>query len=201
MNFSSLDLHIQYTYLLTTNLYYIVLQKNLSPRFYRAQMQLTKVSELKIIRTSGKTLSVADMFSRSFTKNELQLNQLKHKQLPLKIDFAILQNNSLTPVHYLIQHEKILPHHKHDSHPIFADYGTDQFSISINDKGNDIIVKLLDSFLFKSITPVQNKYKTPARNVTNPYINNPYSLILLMSLLMMMTIYTLESQSLLQFFN
>ena len=55
---------------------------NLSPRFYRAQMQLTKFSKLKTFHTPGKNLSVADMLSRSFTKAELQLNQLKHKQLP-----------------------------------------------------------------------------------------------------------------------
>ena len=34
---------------------------NLSPRFYRAQMQLTKFSKLKIIHTSGKNLTVADI--------------------------------------------------------------------------------------------------------------------------------------------
>ena len=33
---------------------------NLSPHFYRAQMQLTKFSKLKIIHTPGKNLSVAD---------------------------------------------------------------------------------------------------------------------------------------------
>ena len=116
---------------------------NLSPRFYRAQMQLTKFSKLKIIHTPGKNLSVADMLSRSFTKAELQSNQLKHKQLPPQIDFALLQDNTLKPVQYLIKHEEILPHQKHDSHPILADYGTDQFSIRINDKGNDIVVKPL----------------------------------------------------------
>ena len=46
----------------------------LSPRFYRAQMQLTKFSKLKSIHTPGKIISVADMLSRSFTKTELQLN-------------------------------------------------------------------------------------------------------------------------------
>ena len=82
------------------------------------------------------------MPSRSITKTELQLNLLKHKQLPPQIDFAILQNkSSSSPVHYLMQHEEISPHQKHDSHPIFADYGTYQFSIPINDKGNSIIVK------------------------------------------------------------
>ena len=41
---------------------------NLSPRFFRAQMQLTKFSKLKIIHTPGKHVSVADMLGRSFTK-------------------------------------------------------------------------------------------------------------------------------------
>ena len=84
--------------------------------------------------------------SRSFTKTELQLKQLKHKQLPPQIDFGILQNNSLPPVQYLIQQEEVLSHQKHDSHQNLADYGTDQFSIRINDKGNDIIVKPLNSY-------------------------------------------------------
>ena len=126
-------------------------------------MQLTKFSKLKIVHTPGKNLSVADMLSRSFTKAELQLNQLKHKQLPPQIDFALLQNGTLKPVHYLIKHEEILPHQKHDSHPILADYGTAQFSICINDKGNDIVVKPLQSFSFKSVTPFQTKFKTPIK--------------------------------------
>ena len=99
-------------------------------------MQLTKFS---------KNLSVADLLSRSFTKAELQLNQLKHKQLPPQIDFALLQNDTLKPVY----------------HPILADYGRDHYSIRYNDKGNDIVVKPLHSFSFKSVTPFQTKFKTP----------------------------------------
>ena len=55
---------------------------NLSPRFYRAQMQLTKFSKLKIIHTPGKNLTVADMLSRTFTKEQLQIHHLRLKQLP-----------------------------------------------------------------------------------------------------------------------
>ena len=132
-------------------------------------MQLTNFSKLKSIHAPGKNL-----LSRSFTQTELQLNQLKHKQLPLQINFALLQNNSLTPVHHLLQHKKV-PHQKHDSHLILADYGTDQFFIRINDKGNNIFVKLSDSFSFKSLTPSQNKYKTPAKkNTTILHTNNLY---------------------------
>ena len=123
-------------------------------------MQLNKFSKLKIIHTPRKNLSVADMLSRSFTKAELQLNQLKHKQLPPQIDFAILQNDILRPVHCFIKNEEILSHQKHDSHPIHSDYGTDQFSFRVNDKGNDIIVKPLNSFSFISVTPFQTKMKT-----------------------------------------
>ena len=94
-------------------------------------MQLTKFSNLKTFHTPGKNLSVADMLNHSLTKPELQLNQLKLKQLRAQIDFAILQNNSSTPVHFLIQHEETLSHQKHDSHPFLADYGTDQFSTRI----------------------------------------------------------------------
>ena len=125
-------------------------------------MQLTKISELKSIRTPGKNLSVADLLSNSSTKEELQINQLKHKHLPPHIDFTILQNKTLKPVHYLIKHEEVLPHQKH-SHPILADYGTDQFSLRSNDKGIDIVVKPLSSFSFRAVTPFQTKFKTPIK--------------------------------------
>ena len=126
-------------------------------------MQLTKFSKFKFINTPGKNFSVADLLSRSFTKEELQINQLKHKHLPPHIDFTILQNNTLKPVHYLIKHEEVLPHQKHDSHPTLAGYGTDHFSLRINDKGNDIIVKPLNSFSFKTVIPFQTKFKTPIK--------------------------------------
>ena len=77
---------------------------NLSPRFYRAQKQLTKFSKLKIIHTPEKILTVADMLSRTFTKEQLQIHQLGHKQLPPQIDFSIKKDNQIKPVHYLVKH-------------------------------------------------------------------------------------------------
>ena len=128
---------------------------NLSPRIYRAQMQLTKFSKLKIIHTPGKNLTVADMLSRTFTKEQLQVHQLRHKQLPPQIDFSIMKDNQLKPVNYLVKHEEIKYNQKNDCHPILADYGDDQFSIRINHKGEDIHIKSLDSF-FQSIVRLQN---------------------------------------------
>ena len=70
-------------------------------------MQLTKFSKHKIIHTPGKNCSLADLLSRSFTKEELQIYQLKHKNLPPQYDFTLLQNSTLKPVHYLIKHEEV----------------------------------------------------------------------------------------------
>ena len=55
-------------------------------------MQLPKFSKLKIIHTPRKNLTVADMLSqkRTFTKEQLQVHQLRHKQLPPQIDFSII---------------------------------------------------------------------------------------------------------------
>ena len=63
----------------------------------------------------------------------------------------------MKPVHYSIKHEEVLQHQTHDSHPILADYGTDQVSIRNIDRGNDVVVKPLNSFSFKSVTLSPNK--------------------------------------------
>ena len=164
-NFSLLDPLIQYIFLPITYFYYTVLQKkgNLCPRFYRAQMQLTKFSKLKIIHTPGKNLTVADMRSRTFTKEQLQIHQLRHKQLPPQIHFSIMKDNQPKLVHYLVKHEKIKYNQKNDCHPILAGYGEDQFSIRINNKGEDIHIKPLDSFSFQSIVPFESKYQRPKK--------------------------------------
>ena len=99
------------------------------------------------------------MLSRTFTKEQLQVHQLRHKQLPPQIDFSIMKDNQLKPVHYLVKQEEIKYNQKNDCHPILADYGDDQFSIRINNKGEDIHIKPLDSFSFQSIVPFESKYK------------------------------------------
>ena len=152
-------------------------KENLSPRFCRAQMQLTKFSKIKIIRTPGKNLTVADMLSRTFTKEQLQVHQLRHKQLPPQIDFSIMKDNQLKPVHYLVKHEEIKYNQKNDCHPILADYGDDQFSIRINNKGEDIHIKPLDSFYFQSIVPFESKYKKPTKNQTKSLLQQSTILI------------------------
>ena len=139
-------------------------------------MQLTKFSKLKIIHTPGKHLTVADMLLRTFTKEQLQILQLKHEQLPSEIDFAIMKDNQVKPVHYLVKHEEIKYKQKTDCHPVLADYGNNQLSIRINNKEEDIHMKPLDSFSIKYIVPFESKYKRPTMNQTESLL--PQSTIL-----------------------
>ena len=88
-------------------LHYFAKKGNLSRIFYRAQLQLTKFSKLKFIHNPGENFTVADMLSRTFTKEQFQVHQLRHKQLPPQIDFSIMKDNQLKPVHYLVKHEEI----------------------------------------------------------------------------------------------
>ena len=127
-------------------------------------MQLTKFSKLKIIHTPGKNLTVADKLSLTFTKEQLPIHHLRHKQLPPQIDFSIMKDNQLKLVHYLVKHEEIIYNQKDDCHPILADYGEDQFSIRINNKGEDIHIEPLHSFSFQSIVPFESKYKRSTKN-------------------------------------
>ena len=75
-----------------------------------------------------------------------------------------MKDNQLKPVHYLVKQEEIKYNQQNDCHPILTDYGEDQFSIRINYKGEDIHIKLLDSFSFQSIVPFESKYKRPTKN-------------------------------------
>ena len=161
-----MDLLTPYTFSQITNLYYIVLQRKETFVLDSIEHKQTKFSKLKIIHTPGKNLTVADMLSRTFTKEQIQVHQLRHKQLPPQIDFSIMKANQLIPVHYLVKHEEIKYNQKNDCHPILADYGDDQFSIRINNKGEDIHIITLDSFSFRSIVLFESKYKKPTKNQT-----------------------------------
>ena len=86
---------------------------NPTPRQYKAQMLLTKFSNLQIIHTAGTNLTVADMLSRDFSTINAKTCQLHHKTLPPHIDFSQLkQNNILKPIQYLVKHEDVLPTQK-----------------------------------------------------------------------------------------
>ena len=95
-----------------------------------------------------------------YPEKELQLKQLKHKQLPPQIRFATLtHDNQIKPVQYLVKHETALPSQKNICHPTLVDFEKDQFSIPINDKRENIINKPQNSFFFEAVEPFRNQVK------------------------------------------
>ena len=92
-----------------------------------------------------------------------------------------MKDNQLKPVHYLVKREEIKYNQKNDCHPILVDYGDDQSSIRINNKGEDIHIKPLDSFSFQSIVPFESKYKKNRQRTKQnlSYNNRQFSKILI----------------------
>ena len=107
-NFSLLDPLKQYKFLPTTKpLLLCFAKKETLAHDFKSTNATNKIFQIKNHSYSWKKLTVADMLSRTFTKEQLQIHQLRHKQLPPRIDFSIKKDNQLEPVHYLVKHEEI----------------------------------------------------------------------------------------------
>ena len=77
-----------------------------------------------------------DPLNRSFTQGKLQKKFLKDKKLQLRIQLAKLNHdNQIKPVYYLVEQETVLPSQKDDYHAVSAEFGSDQLSICISEKG------------------------------------------------------------------
>ena len=74
----------------------------LSHRFFRYQVIITKIQNLEIIWKPSSNLSFPDILSRNITTEEHQEHQLQHKRIPGDIEFF---DENGTPVSYQIQHK------------------------------------------------------------------------------------------------
>ena len=74
----------------------------LSHRFFRYQIIITKFQNLKIIWSPGSNLAFPDIFSRNVAVEEYQMHQWPHKRIPRNIEFF---DEHVTPVTYQFQHE------------------------------------------------------------------------------------------------
>ena len=74
----------------------------LSHRFFRYQVIITKFQNLNIIWTPGSNLAFRDIVSRNVTVDEYQMHQLRHKRIPRDIEFF---DEHGTPFTYQLQHE------------------------------------------------------------------------------------------------
>ena len=127
------------------------------PKQFSAQMQSTKFKKIRIIYTKGNIFG--SWYKKSFSlQEELQLNHIKHKQFPPQVLFETLTHDDqmkLKLVHYLVEHETVLPSLKDDCHPGLADFRHDQFPIRNDNEREKNIIKTLDSFSFDAVQPIQ----------------------------------------------
>ena len=74
----------------------------LSHRFFKNQVIITKFQNLKIIWTPGSNLALPDILSRNVTVEEYQRHRLQHKKIPRDKEFYDEQG---CPITYRIQHD------------------------------------------------------------------------------------------------
>ena len=104
----------------------------LSHRFFRYQVIITKFQNLKIIWTPGSNLAFPDILSRNVTLDGYHKHQLQHKKIPRDIDFFDENGN---PVFYKIQHEDN-PHDTcNDFYPIHRQQGNDEKILRLQNDG------------------------------------------------------------------
>ena len=101
-------------------LYFWGRKGQVSPRFFRYQVSISKLPNLKIIWTPGSNLAFPDILSRNVSIEEHKKHQLSHKILPNDIHFF---DEHGTQVHYKIKHEENDETSKNDFYPILYEKG------------------------------------------------------------------------------
>ena len=109
----------------------------LSHRFFRYQVIITKFQNMKIIWTPGSNLAFPDILSRNVTVEEHQMHQLRHKRIPRDIEFF---DEHGTPVTYQIQHEDNPNDTCNDFHPIKYKRGNEEKILRLQNDSEDFTV-------------------------------------------------------------
>ena len=121
----------------------------LSHRFFRYQVIITKFQNLKIIWTPGSNLAFPDILSRNVTVEEYHMHQLRHKRIPRNIEFF---DEHGTPVTYQIQHEDNPNDTCNDFYPIKYKRGNEKKILKLRNDGEDLTVSsMLDEFPIISV--------------------------------------------------
>ena len=129
----------------------------LSHRFFRYQVIITKFQNLKIIWTPGSNLAFPDILSRNITIEEYQKHQLQYKRIPRDIEFHDEQG---TPVTYQIQHEDDLNDTCNDFYPKKYKRGNEEKMLRLQNDGEDFTVSsTLDEFPIISIQQASDCFR------------------------------------------
>ena len=129
----------------------------LSHRFFRYQLIITKFQNLKIIWTPGSNLAFPDILSRNITIEGYQRHQLQHKRIPREIEFY---DEHGTPVTYQIQQEDNPNDTCNDFYPIKYKRGNEEEILRLQNDGEDFAVSsMLDEVPIISIQQVSDCFR------------------------------------------
>ena len=106
----------------------------LSHRFFKYQVIITKFHNLKIIWTPGSNLAFPDILSRNVTLSEANKLQLQHKEIPHDISFY---DQDGLKVHYTIKHEEEQNVSYNDFYPIICQQGNTRKTLRLENDGNE----------------------------------------------------------------
>ena len=114
----------------------------LSHRFFRYQVIITKFQNLKIIWTPGSHLAFPDILSRNVTVEEYFKHQLQHKKIPRNIEFY---DEHGSPVTYRIQHDDNPTDTCNDFYPIHCQQENDKKVLRLHNDGEIFTLKSLSN--------------------------------------------------------
>ena len=129
----------------------------LSHRFFRYQVIITKFQNLKIVGTPGSNLALPDIFSRNDSVEEYQMHQLRHKRIPRDIEFFDEHGTSVT---YQNQHEDNPNVTCNDFYPIKYKRGNEEKILRLQNDGEDFTVSsILDGYPIISVQQASDCFR------------------------------------------
>ena len=114
----------------------------LSHRFFRYQVIITKFQNLKTIWTPGSNLAFPDILSRNVIVEEYQKHQLQHKKIPRDIEFYDEHGSLVT---YRIQQDDNPNDTCNDFYPIHCQQATDNKVLRLHNNGENFTINCLSN--------------------------------------------------------
>ena len=125
----------------------------LSHRFFKHQVVLTKFNNLKIIYTPGSNLAFPDLLSRNVPIADIKKYQFEHKTIPNDIKF-ILDNGE--QICYSVLHKDDNNIFQNDCYPVIAQVqGGKKKLVNISDRG-DFSIEDAPEYFEEPCSAIQN---------------------------------------------
>ena len=113
-------------------------KRQLSNRFFKNQVNITKFHNLKLIWIPASNLALAEILSKSMTISEANRLQFQHKEIPQHISFYDQDGHK---IHYTIKHEDDQDASHSNFHLISIEKDKATKTLSFKNSGNEHLVE------------------------------------------------------------